>query len=136
MTSGAKVLCNGTIGREKALGTAWRFEALHPSFPLAGGLMGVLRPVIQIPMLAMFHARQELPLGGSITLQLIRDDDPWSALAPLEQLAEEFCRSLLVPPALHKDIEDMAVLIDSPPEIVPLTTNSEKDLIQMPLITS
>ena len=30
----------------------------------------------------------------------------------------------------------MAVLIDRPPEIVPLTTNREKDLIQMPLITS
>jgi len=37
---------------------------------------------------------------------------------------------------LHQDIEDMAVLIDRPPEIVPLTTNREKDLIQMPLITS
>jgi hypothetical protein len=37
---------------------------------------------------------------------------------------------------LHQDIEDMAVLVDRPPEIVPLTTNREKDLIQMPLIIS
>ena len=43
---------------------------------------------------------------------------------------------MLVPPALHQDIEDMAVLIDRPPEVVPLTPNRQKDLIQMPLITS
>ena len=42
---------------------------------------------------------------------------------------------LLVPPALHQDIEHAPVLIDSPPEIVPLTTNRRKDLIQMPRIT-
>jgi hypothetical protein len=34
-----------------------------------------------------------------------------------------------------KDLEDMAILIDRPSEIVPLTMNREKDLIQMPLIT-
>jgi hypothetical protein len=136
MTAWSEVLDYRTIRGEEALRVPWRFEPLHAPFPLAGGLMGVLGTVIQIPMLPMFHAWQELPLGGSITLQLVRDDDLWSVLAPLEQLAEEFLCGLLVPPALHQDIEDLAVLIDSPPEIVPLTTNREKDLIQMPLITS
>ena len=113
-----------------------RLEALHPALPLAGGLMGVLHTVIQISVLPMFDAWEELPLRGSITLQLVRDDDAWSVLAPLEELAEESLRSLLVAPALHQDIEDLAILIDHPPEIVPLTTNREKDLVQMPLITA
>jgi hypothetical protein len=99
------MLGKGTISSEEPLGLSWRLEPLHAPFPLAGGLMGVLRPVIQIPMLAMFYTRQELSLGGSITLQLIRDDDSWSVLAPLEQLAEEFLRRLLVSPALHQDIK-------------------------------
>jgi hypothetical protein len=30
-------------------------EPLHPSFPLAGGLVGVLRTVVEIAMLAMLH---------------------------------------------------------------------------------
>jgi hypothetical protein len=54
----------------------------------------------------------------------------------LRILAGKFLRRRLVPPALHQDIEDMAVLIDRPPEVVPLTTNREKDLIQMPRTTS
>jgi len=37
---------------------------------------------------------------------------------------------------LHQAIEDLAILIDRPPEIVPLTPNRQTDLIQMPLITS
>jgi hypothetical protein len=130
------MLGNGTIGGEEPLGLSWRLEPQHAPFPLAGGLMGVLRPVIQIAMLAMFYTRQELSLGGSITLQLIRDEDPWGILASFEELAEEFLRRLLVSPALHQDVEDMAVLIDRSPEIGPLTTNREKDLIQLPLITS
>jgi hypothetical protein len=83
----------------------------------------------------MFHAWENFPLGSPITLQLIRDDDPWSILAALEQLAEEFLRRLLVPPALHQDIEHAPILIDRPPEIVPLTTNGEKHFIEMPLVT-
>ena len=42
------------------------FEPVHPPLPLTGGLVGVLRAIIQIPVLAMFHPRQYLALGGSV----------------------------------------------------------------------
>jgi hypothetical protein len=35
--------------------------------------MGVLGAIVEIAVLPMFHTRQELSLGGSITLQLIRE---------------------------------------------------------------
>jgi hypothetical protein len=95
VTSQAEVLGNGTIGREEALGVSRRLEPLHPPFPLARRLVGVFRPIVQIAMLPMFHTRQELSLGGSITLQPIRDEDPWSILASFEELAEKFLRGLL-----------------------------------------
>jgi hypothetical protein len=136
VTSRAEVLHDGTIRREEAVGVTGGFEPLHAPFALARRLMGVLGAIIEIAVLPMFHARQELSLGGSITLQLIRDDDPRSILASFEELAEEFLRGLLVPPALHQDIEDVAVLIDRPPEIMMVTLDCQKDLIQMPLITS
>jgi putative transposase len=69
-----------------------------------------------------------------MTLQRVRDDDPRSILAPFEELAEELLRRLLVPPALHQDSEDLAILIDRPPEIMPFIPNGEKPLIQMPLV--
>jgi hypothetical protein len=39
-----------------------------------------------------------------------------------------------VPPTLDKSIEDIAVLIHSPPEVVALTMNREEDLVQVLLI--
>jgi hypothetical protein len=97
--------------------------------------VGVFRPIVQIAVLPVFHARQYLPLGGLVAFELIGDDHPWDIPAAFEELAEERLRGVLVPPALHQDIEDMTILIDGPPEIVPLTTNGEKDFIQIPLIT-
>jgi hypothetical protein len=35
---------------------------------------------------------------------------------------------------LHENIQDVAVLIDRPPEIVTFAADGEEDLIQMPLI--
>lgn len=136
MTSWPEVVCNGTRGSEEALRMTRGLKPLHASLSLAGRLMRVLRAVIQIPVQPMFHVWEELPLGGTIALQLVRDDHPWDIGQASERLAEEFFRRRLVPPALHQDIEDMAVLINGPPEIVPLTTNREKDLIQVSLITA
>jgi hypothetical protein len=67
--------------------------------------MRVLRPVIEIPMLAMFHAREDFALGGAIALEFIRDDDPRSVLTAFEELAEKLLGGPFVPPPLHQDIE-------------------------------
>ena len=126
---------DGPIGDEEPLRVSWRLESLHAPLPLTGGLVGILRTVVEVAALAMFDAGQEFPLRGTVALELIGHDDPRDVLAPFEELAEERLRGFLVPPALHQDIEDMTVLIDDPPQIVPLTTDREKDLIQMPLVT-
>src|SRR5262245_10199805 len=96
--------------------------------------MGVLRAVIEIPVLAVLHARQDLPLGRTIAFELVRDEHPRHILAALEQLAEEFLGRMLVPPTLDQDIQDMTVLIYHPPEIVACATNRQEDLIQVPRI--
>jgi hypothetical protein len=59
MSAWTEMLGDRTIGREEALGLAWGLEALHTLLPLVGGLVRVLRPVIQIPMLPMFHPREQ-----------------------------------------------------------------------------
>ena len=66
-------------------------------------------------MLSMFHAGQHLSLGGFIAFQLIGNDHPRHVRQPFEELAEEALRGLLGAPALHQDIEDMAILIDGAP---------------------
>ena len=115
--------------REKALRMSRGLEALHAPLPLAGGLMRVLRAVVQIPVLPMFDARQDLLFGCAIAAEFIRDDDPRHIPQALQELAEEFFRRVLVPPALHQDIEHMAILIDGPPQIMTFAMDGQKHLI-------
>jgi hypothetical protein len=95
VASRAEVLGNGTIGGEEALGMPRGFEALHPPLPLTGGLVRILGAVIQIAVLAMFYPRQNLPLRGTIALQLICDAHPWDILAAFEELVGELFAATL-----------------------------------------
>jgi hypothetical protein len=97
--------------------------------------MRVLRAVIEIPMLAMLHARQDLPLGGPIAFARIGDDHPGDVLTALEEFTEKRLGGLLVPPPLHQDIEHHAVLIDCPPEVGTFLVDRDEDRIQMPCVT-
>jgi hypothetical protein len=135
VTSGSEVRRDRPIGGEELLGVSWRFEALHPSLPLVGGLVGVLGAVVQVAMLPMFHIGEYLPLRGPIAFQLIGHEDSRDVPTPFEQLPKAFLGGCFVTAALHEDVEDTAILIHRPPQVVPLTTNREKDLIQMPIIT-
>jgi hypothetical protein len=127
-------LGNGTIGRQELLGVSRRFKPLHAPLPLAGGLMGVFGPVVEIAVLPMLDTGQEFPLRCAIAFELVGDDHPWYVGQALEQLAEEFLGGILVPPPLHQDIKDVPFLVHRPPEIVAFTTDREKDLVQVPLV--
>jgi len=64
VASWAEVQRHGTVCREEPVGLSWRLERLHKPLALAGWLMRVFRAIIEIAMLAVFHSRQELSLGG------------------------------------------------------------------------
>jgi hypothetical protein len=132
MPSWAEVLRDGTIGGEELLRVSWGLEPLHPALSLAGGLMRIFRAVVQIAMLAMLDARQELTLGRPIALQLIRDQCAWDVSQAFQWLAEEFLGRRLIATALDQDIEDIPVLVNGAPERMMLPMNREKDFIEMP----
>src|SRR5262245_12148418 len=121
MPSGSEVLGNGAIRGQKALRMPCGLEPLPALLPLPRGPMRVLAPVIEVAALPVFDPRQYLALGGAITFQLIRYDDPRYVLQPFEQLTEKLLRRLFVAAALHEDIEDVVVLIDRAPEVMALT---------------
>src|SRR5262245_2107668 len=123
------MLGNGAIRRQKPLGMPGRFEALHAIFALPCGPMGVLTPVIEVATLAMLHPGQDLALRRAVALELIGNDHPWHVLQPLEQLAKELLRGLLIAPALHEDIKHVIILVDSAPEVMALPVDGQKDLI-------
>ena len=95
MPARSKVLGNRPIGGEKPLRVLGGLEPLQAPLPLAGGLVRVLRAMIQVPMLPMFHTRKEFSLGGSVALEFIGDDHARYVCQSLEKLAEELlCRLL------------------------------------------
>ena len=96
--------------------------------------MGILRVVVEVAVLAVLYARQNLPLCRAVACKLIGDDHSGDILTAFEELAEEFLRRFLVPPSLHQDIEDIAVLIHRPPEVMSFAMNSEEDLVQVPFV--
>ena len=73
-------------------------------------------------------------LAALSLLKLICDDHQGRVLAPLEELAEERFRPRPVPQALH-GIEAMTILINRPPEVMPLAMNRETHFIEVPLIS-
>jgi hypothetical protein len=93
-----------------------------------------LGAVVAIALLAMFHARQDVPLRRPVALQLVRDEHPWHVGQALEQLPEEFLGGVLIPPTLDHYIQDVAVLIHGTPQIVTVSVHGEKDLIEVPLV--
>jgi hypothetical protein len=70
------MLRHGTLGGEEPLGLPGRLEPLHAPLPLAGGLVRMLRPMVQIAVLAMFHTGHDLAQGRPRALEVIRDDHP------------------------------------------------------------
>jgi hypothetical protein len=57
MAPRSEVLGNRPIGGEKPLGVPGGLEPLHPPLPLAGGLVGILYPVIERAVLAVLYTR-------------------------------------------------------------------------------
>jgi hypothetical protein len=63
-----------TVGREEALRVSWGLESRHALLPLVGRLVGIFRTSIEVSVLPVFHARQDLALGSPKALGLISND--------------------------------------------------------------
>jgi hypothetical protein len=118
MPAWAEMSVNEAVGRQEALGLARRFEPLHLPFAAPGWAMRVLCPIVQVAAFAVLDVRQKLTLRHAIALQLVRDKNARHILQTLQQPLEETPRGPGVAAALHQDIEDDAVLIDSTPQIM------------------
>src|SRR3954464_11070434 len=87
-------------------------------------------------MLSMSYAGHHHSSSRSVAAELVSDNDARFASCHLEQLAKESDRGKPIPLRLDKDVEDNAVLIDRPPEVVSDAVDLEKDFIQIPFVAS
>ena len=136
MPSRSEMRADDSVHLDEALRVPRGLEAPHASLPLTRWLMGVLGPVVQVPVLPVCHARHHDSFGGSVAAQFVCNDDAWMPTASdPQQLAEKPHGRKTVALWLHQNIDDDTVLIDSAPKIMPDAINVEEDLIQMPFVS-
>src|SRR3954467_14255498 len=126
---------DGGMQAEKSLRGSGRLEPLHLALSSSYDLMRVLGTIVHAPSLLVPTGQTKRPERSGIGGQLIGDRQlRRKALLP-EQLAHQPLGCSPVPARLDQDIEDLALLIDSPPQIHAPAGDAHDHLIQMPAIT-
>jgi hypothetical protein len=90
--------------------------------------MRILCPIVQSFVLPMFDRQTHLLTSRAIARKLIGDHDAWRIAQALQKLLEETCGGFRVALALDKNVEDIAILIDSPPKIMRLAADFDEEV--------
>ena len=64
--------------------------------------------------------------------EAIGDEAVRDTAAPLKQLTKEPRGGVAIPAGLEQDVDDFALLIDRPPEVLTLASNGHEEFVQMP----
>src|SRR6516225_6519461 len=81
---------------------------------------------------AMLDRRHDLAAGGGIGAKLVGDDAPGRTTLLLEKTRQQAPCRLGVASRLEDFIEDIAVLIDRPPQPTLAAADGDDDLVEMP----
>ena len=71
----------------------------------------------------------QFPIRDAIAFQFVRYDRSWFLLMRLQQTFEEPFGCFAVTATLKKNIDDLAILIDSPPQIMLHTPNLNEHFV-------
>ena len=111
---------NRTVHAEEALGGSSRLEPLLLALSSPHGLMRILRPIILPKRLLMRTGQSETAERRGVGAQFVGDQQFRREAVPLEQLAHQPERRPAAAPPLDQQIEDLALVIDRPPQVHPL----------------
>lgn len=93
-------------------------EAFHRPFPLAGRLVGFLRPVVQILRSTVLHTAHQPTMGRTVAGQLVGDQHPRRGPQPPQQLTKEPGGGLGVTPGGDQNVQHDTVLVNGPPQVL------------------
>ena len=97
--------------------------------------MRILRPIIQILASSVINTGQHLARNDIVTTQAISHKNTRTTECGVKNMREKaFCR-LGIASRLQQDIQDQTLTVNRPPQIVPVSINGYKDLIQVPFIS-
>ena len=83
----------------------------------------------------MRAGQAELPESRSIGTELVGNQQFWHEALFSEELTHHSERRALVAPPLNQHVEDLALMIDSAPQVHPLAGDPNDHLVKVPSIT-
>ena|GEM_PF-6418397 len=101
-------------------------------FELPGRPQQVLTPIVQVVVLLVLSCRHSGPVRNLIGGEIVGDQHRRRVPLPLQKFLGEPGRSPSVPRDLHQNFEDVAVLVDRPPQVFPRTGDL---FVETPLVT-
>ena len=109
--------------REESLRLSRGYEPSHVALPLSCGLLSEFRPVVRIVAVVVHDTGPNSAVCGGIAPQFVGYYLPGFASLTLQESTEEPFGGPLIATWLDQDVNHISVLIDSPPEIMPLPLN-------------
>ncbi len=107
-------------------------EPSHRPFSLARRFVRDFGSVIRIDVVDVTHRRHDRPMSGVIASEFVGHQPPgFTALAFDQATKKPFSRTLIAA-ALHQNINDIAVVVHGPPQIVPFPLDGHKDFVDVP----
>ena len=134
MSPNGEQVAHNVVDREEPLGLCRRFETPHVALASARRLVGDYGPVVGVAGRVVDHGRHDHAVRGTVAPEAIGDQAAGDTAAPLEQLAKEPRGGVAIPVRLEQDVNDLAVLVDGPPEVLTLATNGHEELVEMPRV--
>ncbi len=102
---------------------------------LSGRLMRDLGAVVRVPICAVDHGRHHRTACGLVAAELVPDQPSWDTALAFQEFPEESHGCLPIPSRLHEDVDDVAVLVHSAPQILLATLHRDEQFVQMPGVT-
>ena len=103
---------------EKLLSVIRRFESTHLPFPLAGWLMRNFSSIVGVPVHTVSHVAEDVPHGSGVASQFVGNDpERFGALTTQQSSIASFCGALITM-RLDQNIDHVAVLIHSTPQVM------------------
>ena len=134
MSAHPEEILHHAVDRREALQMAGQLEAPHLAFPLACGLVRDFGAVVRILIRDVNDRRHHGPRGRRVAPQFVGDQPAGYAALAFQQLPEKAHCGAPVPPRLHQDVEDVAVLVYRPPQVLLTTVQRDEQLIEVPRV--
>jgi hypothetical protein len=83
-------------------------------------------------MIDVCDSRHDRAMSGAIASEFVGDQPSRFTALAFDQATKKTFSCTLIAAALHQNINDIAVLIHSAPEVVALSLTRDKDFVDMP----